>query len=245
MWNEIKLVAWKERIQSFANKEIIVGIGLLPIVYGILFPLVFPSTPTNAPNLLSPDRILFIVFIAMCFVGVLDSSIQTVYAFAGEREANTLPTLLTTRISDSSLVLGKGLYSLMTGLVASFLFFALFATISYFTTPIGKEYFLFAIRDKSLLVAVFVLPVLFTVFSTAVGMLISTKVKNTKMGAGLATLPELPFIGVLAWFLFGNPLNLATWLNLVIVYVALALLTLAVFTLTLGMFNREKMTLRM
>lgn len=237
MWNEIKLVAWKERIQSFANKEIIVGIGLLPIIYGIIFPLSFGELPDTFK--------IAAAILAMCFVGVLDSSIQTVYAFAGEREANTLPTLLTTRISDSSLVLGKGLYSLMTGLVASFLFFALFATISYFTTPVGKEYFLFAVRDKSLLVAVFVLPVLFTVFSTAVGMLISTKVKNTKMGAGLATLPELPFIGVLAWFLFGNPLNLATWLNLVIVYAVLALLTLAVFTLTLGMFNREKMTLRM
>lgn len=237
MWNEIKLVAWKERIQSFANKEIIVGIGLLPIIYGIIFPLSFGELPDTFK--------IAAAILAMCFVGVLDSSIQTVYAFAGEREANTLPTLLTTRISDSSLVLGKGLYSLMTGLVASFLFFALFATISYFTTPVGKEYFLFAVRDKSLLVAVFVLPVLFTVFSTAVGMLISTKVKNTKMGAGLATLPELPFIGVLAWFLFGNPLNLATWLNLVIVYAVLALLTLAVFTLTLGMFNREKMTLRL
>lgn len=237
MWNEIKLVAWKERIQSFANKEIIVGIGLLPIIYGIIFPLSFGELPDTFK--------IAAAILAMCFIGVLDSSIQTVYAFAGEREANTLPTLLTTRISDSSLVLGKGLYSLMTGLVASFLFFALFATISYFTTPVGKEYFLFAVRDKSLLVAVFVLPVLFTVFSTAVGMLISTKVKNTKMGAGLATLPELPFIGVLAWFLFGNPLNLATWLNLVIVYAVLALLTLAVFTLTLGMFNREKMTLRM
>lgn len=237
MWNEIKLVAWKERIQSFANKEIIVGIGLLPIIYGIIFPLSFGELPDTFK--------IAAAILAMCFVGVLDSSIQTVYAFAGEREANTLPTLLTTRISDSSLVLGKGLYSLMTGLVASFLFFALFATISYFTTPVGKDYFLFAVRDKSLLVAIFVLPVLFTVFSTAVGMLISTKVKNTKMGAGLATLPELPFIGVLAWFLFGNPLNLATWLNLVIVYAVLALLTLAVFTLTLGMFNREKMTLRM
>lgn len=237
MWNEIKLVAWKERIQSFANKEIIVGIGLLPIIYGIIFPLSFGELPDTFK--------IAAAILAMCFVGVLDSSIQTVYAFAGEREANTLPTLLTTRISDSSLVLGKGLYSLMTGLVASFLFFALFATISYFTTPVGKEYFLFAVRDKSLLVAVFVLPVLFTVFSTAVGMLISTKVKNTKMGAGLATLPELPFIGVLAWFLFGNPLNLATWLNLVYVYAVLALLTLAVFTLTLGMFNREKMTLRL
>lgn len=237
MWDEIKLVAWKERIQSFANKEIIVGIGMLPIIYGIIFPLSLGELPDTFK--------VAAVILAMCFVGVLDSSIQTVYAFAGEREANTLPTLLTTRISDSSLVLGKGLYSLMTGFVASFLFFALFATISYFTTPVGKEYFLFAVRDKSLLVAIFVLPVLFTVFSTAVGMLISTKVKNTKMGAGLATLPELPFIGLLAWFLFGNPLNLATWLNLVIVYAALALLTLAVFTLTLGMFNREKMTLRM
>lgn len=237
MWNEIKLVAWKERIQSFANKEIIVGIGLLPIIYGIIFPLSFGELPDIYK--------ITAVILAMCFVGVLDSSIQTVYAFAGEREANTLPTLLTTRISDSSLVLGKGLYSLLTGLVASFLFFALFATISYFTTPVGKEYFLFAVRDKSLLVAIFVLPVLFTVFSTAVGMLISTKVKNTKMGAGLATLPELPFIGLLAWFLFGNPLNLATWFNLVIIYVVLALLTLAVFTLTVGLFNREKMTLRM
>lgn len=237
MWNEIKLVAWKERIQSFANKEVIVGIGLLPIVYGILFPLSFGELPDSIK--------IAAVILAMCFVGVLDSSIQTVYAFAGEREANTLPTLLTTRISDSSLVLGKGLYSLLTGFVASFIFFALFASISYFTTPAGKEYFLFAVRDKSLLVAIFVLPVLFTVFSTAVGMLISTKVKNTKMGAGLAMLPELPFIGLLAWFMFGNPLNLSTWLNLLIVYALLILLTLAVFTLTVGLFNREKMTLRM
>lgn len=237
MWNEIKLIAWKERVQSFANKEIIVGIGLLPIIYGIIFPMSFGELPESIK--------IAAVILAMCFVGVLDSSIQTVYAFAGEREANTLPTLLTTRISDSSLVLGKGLYSLLTGLFASFLFFALFASISYFTTPADNEFFLFAMRDKSLLVAIFVLPVLFTVFSTAVGMLISTKVKNTKIGAGLATLPELPFIGVLAWFLFGNPLNLATWLNLVIVYAVLSLLTLFVFTLTVGMFNREKMTLRM
>ncbi len=97
MWRDIRLVAWKERLQTMANKEIMIGVVILPVIYGIMFPLTAP--------MLSPDKNPALPLLLM-LVAALISSIETVYAFAGEKETNTLPTLLTTRLSDSALVLG-------------------------------------------------------------------------------------------------------------------------------------------
>ncbi len=43
MWRDIRLVAWKERLQTMANKEIMIGVVILPVIYGIMFPLTAPT----------------------------------------------------------------------------------------------------------------------------------------------------------------------------------------------------------
>lgn len=237
LMHDLMLVAWKERLQTFSNKEIFIGIALLPIIYGIIFPFAF--------SMLSQQFILTTtLIIVMVFIVVMSASIQTVYAFAGEREALTLPTLLTTRLSDSALVLGKSLYSFIQSLLAALLFFILFTTINFFfILPRGKMFFLTQLGGYEI-TAIIVIPVLFSLFSTAVGMFISIKVKNTKMGAGLATLPEIPFIGLTAWFIFANPLNVSFEINVLILCGSLLLLSIAVFMLSIGSFVREKMILR-
>ncbi len=233
---DLALVAWKERLQTFSNKEIFVGIALLPIIYGVLFPFTFSMLPQQ----LIPTTLMLV----MVFIGVMSAAIQTVYAFAGEREALTLPTLLTTRLSDTALVLGKALYSFVQSLAAALLFFVLFAVTDYFfILPPGEPFFL-AQLDGFTITSMFLIPMLFALFSTAIGMLISIKVKNTKMGAGLATLPELPFIGLAAWFMFANPLNVSYPVNVLILCGTLLVLSVAVFMLSIGFFVREKMILR-
>ncbi len=233
---DLALVAWKERLQTFSNKEIFVGIALLPIIYGVLFPFTFSTLPQQ----LIPTTLMLV----MVFIGVMSAAIQTVYAFAGEREALTLPTLLTTRLSDSALVLGKALYSFIQSLATALLFFVLFALTDYlFILPPGEPFFL-AQLDGLTITSIFLIPVLFALFSTAIGMLISIKVKNTKMGAGLATLPELPFIGLAAWFMFANPLNVSYQANVLILCGTLLALSVAVFMLSIGFLVREKMILR-
>ena len=235
MWRDIRLVAWKERLQTMANKEIMIGVVILPVIYGIMFPLTAP--------MLSPDKNPALPLLLM-LVAALISSIETVYAFAGEREANTLPTLLTTRLSDSALVLGKSLFAVTLGAISYISTIPIYI-ISYnlLARPAGSPIFIFQ-DNLPLLLVYLLMPMAFCLFSTSIGMLISTKIKNTKMGAGLSTLPELPFIGLVAWVIFGNPLNIPLMLSYTIIGGGLAILGIAIFLATIGMFSREKMVLR-
>ncbi len=240
MWRDMKLVAMKEFWQSLTNKEIAIGMAILPFYLGIIMPLSFSSIPI--PGFIEGTLPLILILL-LSFMGSMGSSIFVVYAFAGEREANTLPTLLSTRLSDSALVFGKMLFSFVTAMILNALTFITFmTTLSISLGSITKA--ISPVLNPTFAVGVVFVPMLFSLFSIAVGMLISTKILNTKAASGVSVLPEIPIIGAFGFLLIANPFRLSTLQNILVVCAILVALTSVFMVITLGLFKRERMIIR-
>lgn len=236
----MKLVAMKEFWQSLTNKEIAIGMAILPFYLGIIMPLSFSSIPI--PGFIEGTLPLILILL-LSFMGSMGSSIFVVYAFAGEREANTLPTLLSTRLSDSALVFGKMLFSFVTAMILNALTFITFTTtLSIRLGSVAKA--VNPILNPTFAVGIILVPLLFAAFSIAVGMLISTKILSTKAASGVSVLPEIPIIGAFGFMLIANPFRLTTLQNILVVCAILVALTSVFMVITLGMFKRERMIIR-
>jgi|GEM_PF-745052 len=235
--HDIQLVAWKERIMFLSNKEVSLGVFLLPIIYGILFPFSF-STLKNLIPTLAPS----VLILSISFVAAIISGIDTAYAFAWERETLTIQTLLTTRLSDAALVLGKALFGLTSSIIAYLTMLVLYLSTDYFL--VSGDPILTIVLKPEMLYGLLIVPLMFTLFSVSTGMVISTKIKSTRTGAGLAALPALPIVALMGWFIFGNPLGLSFFLNLIVISLILFGISLMCLLLSIGLFKREAMALR-
>lgn len=240
MWRDMKLVAMKEFWQSLTNREITIGMAILPFYLGIIMPLSFGSIPI--PGFIETTLPLILILL-LSFMGSMGSSIFVVYAFAGEREANTLPTLLSTRLSDSALVFGKMLFSFVTAFILNiFTLITFMTTLSIRLGSISKA--VSPILNPTFAIGVFFIPLLFALFSIAVGMLISTKILNTKAASGVSVLPEIPIIGAFGFLLIANPFRLSQMQNILVICAILVAFTSLFMVITLGLFKRERMIAR-
>ncbi len=239
MWPDLKLMLWKEWKQAITNKELI-PVLILPAYMGIILPIAFLSA-SNTPIPIDFNWLFNCVLTLMLsFIGSLSSSVFVAYSFAGERESNTLPTLLSTRLSNLSLVGGKILFAFSVSLAMNFL-----ALVFFFCSTIimsgNADKLLKLFSNPTAILSPLVIPLVFSLLSVSVGMLISTKIINAKTASGVAFLPEVPVIALVGWLLLGNPLNLTNFANFVIITIFLICLSALFISLTVGLFSRERM----
>jgi ABC-type transport system involved in multi-copper enzyme maturation permease subunit len=242
MWRDLKIMLWKEARQATSTKELIPMV-ILPAYLGIIMPISFLSVPKGELPIDIGWFMVILMTLMLCFIGSISSSVLVAYSFAGERENNTLPTLLSTRLSDFVLVMGKALFAFLVSIAMNLL------TVIFFlgSTAVMTNDFAGALKPFSSLVPILmpiVIPVLFAFLSISVGMLISTKIVNAKTASGVAFLPELPIIALVAYMLFANPFNLTRGLNFVIISLFLICLSVFFISVTVGFFSRERMIAR-
>ena len=170
MWPDIKLMLWKEWKQAITNKELIPML-ILPAYMGIILPIAFLSA-SNTPIPIDFNWLFnCILTLMLSFVGSLSSSVFVAYSFAGERENNTLPTLLSTRLSDLALVGGKIIFAFSVSLAMNFLtlLFFLGSTI-IISGDAGKVAKIFS--STTTILSPLLVPLFFSLLSISVGMLI-------------------------------------------------------------------------
>lgn len=242
MWPDLKLMLKKEWKQAVTNKELI-PVLILPAYMGIILPIAFLST-SNTPIPIDFNWLFnCILTLMLSFIGSLSSSVFVAYSFAGERENNTLPTLLSTRLSDFALVGGKILFAFSVALAMNFLTLVFFlGSTIIMSGSLDKVIKMFS--GTTAILSPLIIPLLFALLSISIGMLISTKIINAKTASGVAFLPEVPVIALVGFLLLGNPLNLTNFANLVIISILLICLSAFFISLTVGLFNRERMIVR-
>jgi ABC-type transport system involved in multi-copper enzyme maturation permease subunit len=242
MWRDLKLMLWKEWKQAISNKQL-VPMVILPLYMGIILPIVFTSADV-AKDFVNLDSLLVIIMTLMLsFIGSISSSVFVAYSFAGEREANTLPTLLTTRLSDTVLVLGKAFFAFLISLSMNILTVICFLVVMLFRYgSITKAVAPFA--SLTGILNPLIIPLLFSMLSISIGMLISTKIIDAKTASGVAFLPEVPVIALVGFMLLGNPFHLSAPMNFIIISLFLAALSGVFIAVTIGFFSRERMIAR-
>ncbi|EKN68781.1 ABC transporter permease [Neobacillus bataviensis LMG 21833] len=156
------------------------------------------NTLAALPNLGYQSVYFFLNFMMIPFfllVAIINSMVTASNSFAGEKERNTLETLLFAPISVSELFLGKVIASLIPSLLISFAAFIVSAIIvNFITYPYFKE--ILFLNSTWLILMLWVIPAL-VIFNIILNVLVSARVKSFQEAQQFGGLLVLPVVGLL------------------------------------------------
>lgn len=185
----VRAVIRKELREFRRNRSLVIGMGIVPLVFCVQpFVAVF-TLSSSASNALSREHVL----LYMLGIPALVPSFIAAYCVVGERQQGTLEPVLTTPISREELLLGKALAALLPSIAVSYVVFGLFVLcVTLFAQP-GVATAL--IRPGDLLAQVLFTPLL-ALWSIWLAMIISTRASDVRVAQQLATLASLPTVAV-------------------------------------------------
>jgi ABC-2 type transport system permease protein len=185
----VRAVIRKELREFRRNRSLVIGMGIVPLVFCVQpFVAVF-TLSSSASNALSREHVL----LYMLGIPALVPSFIAAYCVVGERQQGTLEPVLTTPISREELLLGKALAALLPSIAVSYVVFGLFVLcVTLFAQP-GVATAL--IRPGDLVAQVLFTPLL-ALWSIWLAMIISTRASDVRVAQQLATLASLPTVAV-------------------------------------------------
>lgn len=188
------------------------------------------NTLAAFPNLTYKFVYFFLTFMMIPFflmVAIINSMVTSSNSFVGEKERNTLETLLFAPISIKDLFLGKVLASLIPTLGISFAAFIVsFIMVNIITYPYFEVILYF--NSTWMILMFWVIPIL-VLFNIILNVLISAKVKTFQEAQQFGGLLVLPIVGIIisqaSGMFFLSPLTLFL-IGVVLLIANLALLKL-------------------
>ena len=229
-------VVWKETRAFFSNRgPILLGYGFLILAFGVWMPL--DAVDAIARGHFARPLMIFIL------MGVILASSQTARSFAGEREAKTLASLLSTRIGDRSLFLGKTasivLFSVAMLTVAGILHLAVINAVSRLQ---GGGWLFYQAR-LDLVPYMFVMPFLVVCLTSLVGVLISLRVRSVRGAYLLNLFSGAPWVAVAFAAIQVGPFFGSRQATLLSAAGLLGVLTVVLAWVVGGRFRRETLVL--
>lgn len=171
------------------------------------------NTLISLPTLGYKFVYFFLTFMMIPFfliVAIINSMVTSSNSFVGEKERNTLETLLFAPISIKDLFLGKVLASLIPTLVISFVAFIMnLIIVNVITYPYFKA--ILYVNSTWMILMFWVIPIL-VLFNIILNVLISAKVKSFQEAQQFGGLLVLPVVGIVisqaSGLFFLSPLTL-------------------------------------
>ncbi len=217
------IVFRKEWYEILKNKLILYTILIPPLLLAVI-PLVMLGMMKNEP-VSQQDMAMYAQFVA-AFPGLTASEVMqyvllnqfllmflmmpvvvpvTIAAFSiiGEKEQKSLEPLLATPVRVTELLLGKTLAAVIPALLVTWLAFAVFLVGAYFMAPPALLRVLLA---PMWLLAFLVMAPLFCIFAVAIGVIISSRVNDTRVAQQIGGLIVLPVVGLAMLQTFGKVL---------------------------------------
>ncbi len=243
MMNDIFTIVWKEYKELFYQRPNLRGgwVGLLVFigVFGILLPL-----QMGAGWVTSPINLIYWAWVPFMMVSSIIAD-----SFAGERERHTLETLLASRLSDQSILVGKLLAAVLYGwglTVFSLLLGLVTVNIAY-----SQGQLLFF--PAWLLLSILAVSLLISVFSAGLGVLVSLRaatVRQAQQTLSIAVFVPLLPIFALPLLPASVRLSIAAWASTASINTVFLVALALVLVLDLGLlaacrvrFQRSKLIL--
>jgi ABC-2 type transport system permease protein len=236
---------WKERKSLFrmrSRRSQFIMLMVTPILLSVIFPI-----QMGKDWLVSGMNLAVAVIIPMLFVG---TSIPD--SFAGERERNTLPTLLASRLSDRVIFIGKISISILFGWLMTLLFVALSTIAVNIATWDGQ----IAFYSPALLIGNVTISFLMAVITAGAGVLFSLRastVQQAQQTLMAVMLIPLLLVQVVVFVLLASQtgrdrlheMTTIITIEQIVITATLLLLVLAAFILWAAsrQFKREKLIL--
>lgn len=216
------------------KKSVLYTLLIIPFMISILLGVVLFVSHIPAANLVH-DLPAFAFFFVM-LAGVVPTAIAS-YTIVGEKVEKTLEPLLAAPVTDGEILFGKAISAFIPSILAilggSILFMAL-ADIATFNT-LGFYYF----PDLNTVITLFVMAPLAVLMSVEWNVVVSGRVTDVRVAQQLGGLVAIPFVAIyLLGLLNYVPLNVTS--NLLIIAGILALVDVALFTVTRRTFKREE-----
>ena len=262
-WKLILVLVKKDIEDVFKSKNVLVSLFFLPFMFSILIPYLMIGLPASRGRVNLDQSVQFFVkllppltanwaaldliqkyFIILSFfptiflvmLGPLLPSIIASESIAGEKERQTLESLLATPLTESELLLGKIISSLVPSLLIVWLFSVPYVLlIDFYLYPI-LGFFLFP--DLRFIFLMFVMAPLLTFASVVAMIWISLRVKVARDAQQLSVLIVMPLILFLMIEVLG-----AIFFDIFLILGTLGFvfLDLVLYQFLKSSFNREKL----
>jgi len=179
----------KELREYRRNRSIVATMAVIPLIF-ILFPLIeIIARPASAASgLLQGDPLAYLLGIPAIVPAVVAA-----YSVVGERQQDTLESVLTTPIRREEFLLGKALAALVPSLAVAYVVYLFFLVcVELFARPAVASA---AIQGPELLAQLLFTPLL-AGWSIWIGIAISTRASEVRVAQQLGMLASLPSVVV-------------------------------------------------
>ncbi len=260
------LLVFRKDFQEISrNKEVVLPMIILPLIFALLLPAISVMNPENVNtpgdqnvmvgNILGnlPEAVqawlisytpteqvtyvMLVYFFAPFFliIPVMSSSVIASDSFAGEKERNTLEALLATPITDSELLLGKILVSFIPGMGVTIFGFILYVLTVNVLTV--EIFGEYIMPTVPWLVLIFVLSPAIALLGVGTTVIISSRVKGFREAQQLSAVLVIPVLGLL----FGQGAGYLMLGSNVMIILTLFIgaIDVVVFRIGLRLFQRE------
>ncbi|MFL5881974.1 MAG: ABC transporter permease subunit [Actinomycetota bacterium] len=185
----VRAILRKELRDYRRNRQIVVSMAVLPLVFSIYPAVELFALPASASGVLLHTQAL----VYMLAIPAIVPAVVAAYSVAGERQQDTLEPVLTTPIRAEELLLGKGLAALAPSLVVAYgVLGAFVAAIELFAQPAVAS----ALLSGPELLAQLLFTPLVAALSIWAGIAISARSSDPRVATQLSVLVSAPLIAV-------------------------------------------------
>lgn len=250
------IIAKKELYELRKNKQLLYTIVFMPVFFSILLPFsmigVFVGEEINETDspFPVPDGVDAKQFIIMQFIGstllmfmILPAMIPSVmasYTIAGEKLSKSLEPLLATPASDSEILTGKTLSTMIPAVALSWIALVIFVAITdYLVMPVFGY---LVLPNAEWLFTAFVMTPLMAWISINFSIIVSSKVTDIRTAQQVSGIIVIPIIAFMMATLFG--VIMVTLVNLAMISLVLLLFNLVLFKISRSLFQRESILVK-
>ncbi len=269
-WHRIWALVRKDITEFMKSKYVLSAVIGMPLLFAILFPFssimpiaqidpaefetadyggfidnLFSKNIDNWSSLGAQAQTLIIMayamFVMVLMLPIIIPAVTASEAIVGEKERKTMEALIASPMSETEIVLGKIISSVLPSSIGTIL-----AAVGYaIITDILLYPFIGRILFPDFLSVIFVLVFspLFSIISVELMIMISTRVTSVRDAYQLGSLIVLPLIFLIAAEMFSFFFN--TYATLAGGLVIMIIIVLALFKLATSVFDREKAIVKM
>jgi ABC-2 type transport system permease protein len=235
------IIASKDFKVFLRKKNIIYVTFVLPLVVGILFPVVIyylvhyrasiRTTPTELTVLLPAFSFFFLIL-----AGITPTYIAS-YSIVGEKLEKSLDRLLAAPVTDGEILLGKGISAFLPPMAAILSGSVIFMVLMDLVTSGTLGYYFFPNWNSG--IVVFLMVPLAVVLSVEWNVIVSSRVSDVRVAQQVGSLIMLPLVGIYVGGEF-NLIDLGVTNNLLVIAGALLAVDLILFFAARATFRREE-----
>ncbi len=227
----------RKDFKTFRKKRnIIYSTVIVPILIAVLFPAVIQVAARRNTAEALPIILPAFAFFYVILSGVLPTAIAS-YSIVGEKVQKSLEPLLATPVTDSEILLGKGISAFLPAVVAilggSVLFMILMDLVTFNTLG----YYFFPNLNSAILL--FLMVPLATLMSVEWNVFVSSRVNDVRVSQQIGALLVIPLAGI---YVAGeiDLIDLGDSTNLLIIAAILLVVALLLFFVARATFKREE-----